>query len=60
MSPEVDDVMVVVVVAVVLREDEVPRKTPSKASSWEGWIWRISPHSDSESDESPVNGTDRI
>ena len=68
MSPEVEDVMVVIVVAVVLREEQaVPRRTPSRTSSaWWGLIFEFPaispapPLSESESDESPVNGTDRI
>ena len=58
MSPEVEDVMVVIVVVVVLREEHVPRRTPSRTSS--GGLSRASPASESESEESPVNGTERI
>ena len=67
-SPEVDEVTVVLVVSLVLREAEppaepVPRKTPSKTSSGaarRAWLGRPSPQSESESDESPVKGTERI
>ena len=61
MSPEVEDVIVVMVVAVVLREELVPRSTPSRTSSG-AWLSPRprSPASESESDESPVKGTERI
>ena len=63
--------MVVIVVAdvVPLREEQavvlVPRRTPSRTSSWWWLIFEFPanispPLSESESDESPVNGTDRI
>ena len=62
-SPEVDDVMVVVVVVVVLREDEalwwLLLVSPCSPRALRLPLTPLSP-SESESDESPVNGTDLI